>query len=245
VIEALPRLMSRVVAPIISQFYFGLHSGKGVRMVCNVAVSEIQGSEGRVHAVKASDGTAYPADLVVVGIGVVPNLELARDAGLAVGNGIRVDERLGTSDEAIYAVGDCAEHPNRFARARIRLESVQNATDQAQCAAERILGRAGCYGAVPWFWTDQFDSKLQMVGISAGHDRAVTRGSAETHKLSVFYFKENRLVAIDSINRPLDHIFGRKLLAAGTQLTPEQAADESFDLRRLAQAASPSVSAAN
>jgi len=235
VLEALPRLMSRVVAPIISNFYVQLHSSKGVHVACNAAVTEILGSQGKVQSVKLSDGTAHPADLVIVGIGVVPNLELARDAGLAVGNGIVVDEKLQTGDDNIYAVGDCAEHPNPFAAARVRLESVQNAADQGQCAAERILGRDGCYSSVPWFWTDQFDIKLQMAGISAGHDCAVTRGSAENRKLSVFYFKQNRLIAIDSINRPLDHILGRKLLAASTRLTPEQADDESFDLKQLAQ----------
>lgn len=238
VLEALPRLMSRVVAPVISDFYLRLHSSRGVQVVCNAAVCEIVGSHGKAQSVKLSDGATHPADLVIVGIGVVPNSEIARAGGLKVANGIAVDEQVRTSDENIYAVGDCAEHPNRFATARIRLESVQNAADQGQCAAERILGRAGCYSAVPWFWTDQFDIKLQMVGISTDHDRAVTRGSAESRKLSVFYFKENRLIAIDSINRPLDHIIGRKLLAAGTSLTSEQAADESVDLKRFVQAAS-------
>jgi 3-phenylpropionate/trans-cinnamate dioxygenase ferredoxin reductase component len=233
VLEALPRLMSRVVAPIISEFYVQLHSAKGVRVACGAAVTELLGSQGKVNSVRLSDGTTHPADLVIIGIGVVPNSEIARDGGLAVANGIAVNEQLQTSDENIYAVGDCAEHPNRFASTRIRLESVQNAADQAQCAAERILGRPGCYTAVPWFWTDQFDIKLQMAGISAGHDRAVARGSAESRKLSVFYFKEKRLIAIDSIDRPLDHILGRKLLASGTSLTPVQAANESFDLRGL------------
>lgn len=245
VLEALPRLMSRVVAPVISDFYLHLHSSKGVQISCNAAVCEIVGSQGRVHSVKLNDGTVCPAELVIVGIGVIPNSELARDAGLAVANGVAVDDQLRTSDENIYAVGDCAEHPNRFAASRIRLESVQNAADQGQCAAERILGRAGCYAAVPWFWTDQFDIKLQMAGISSGHDRAVTRGNAEGRKISVFYFKENRLIAIDSINRPLDHIVGRKLLAAGAPLTPEQAADEGVDLKQLAQLAGQRTSPAS
>jgi 3-phenylpropionate/trans-cinnamate dioxygenase ferredoxin reductase component len=236
VLEMLPRLMSRAVAPVISEFYSQLHAAKGVRVNCGVAVSEILGSHGKAQAVKLSNGTQHAAGLVIVGVGVSPNLEIARDAGLTVANGIAVDERLRTSDKDIYAVGDCAEHPNRFAGSRVRLESVQNAADQAQCAAEGILGRQNrSYAAVPWFWTDQFDIKLQMAGISAGHDRAVTRGSAENRKLSVFYFKEKRLIAIDSINRPLDHILGRKLLAAGTTITPDQAADESFDLKQLTQ----------
>ncbi|MGB0034361.1 MAG: FAD-dependent oxidoreductase [Candidatus Acidiferrales bacterium] len=235
VLEALPRLMSRVVAPIISDFYSELHTGKGVRVQCGASVTEIAGAGGKVQKVLLNDGASYRADLVLVGIGVVPNVELSRDAGLAVANGIAVNEFLETNDENIYAIGDCAEHPCSFAGARIRLESVQNAADQAQCVAATIAGRRERYCALPWFWTDQFDIKLQMAGISHGHDRIVTRGNPENRKLSVFYFKGDRLVAIDSINRPLDHMVGRKLIAAGVMVTPEQAADESVDLKKLAQ----------
>jgi 3-phenylpropionate/trans-cinnamate dioxygenase ferredoxin reductase subunit len=233
VLEALPRLMSRVVAPIISDFYRELHSNKGVRVFCGAYVSEIAGTLGAVQEVALSDGRRFPADLVLVGIGVVPNSELARDAGLRISNGIAVNEHLQTDDENIFAIGDCAEHPCIFAGARIRLESVQNAADQAQCVAAAIASRPAPYRALPWFWTDQFDIKLQMAGISHGHDRIATRGNPETRKLSVFYFRENKLVAIDSINRPLDHMIGRKLLAAAVPLTPEQAADESVDLKQL------------
>jgi 3-phenylpropionate/trans-cinnamate dioxygenase ferredoxin reductase component len=233
VLEALPRLMSRVVAPVISEFYRELHSNKGVKLLCGAYVSEISGSGGAVREVLLSDGRRYPADLVLVGIGVVPNTELAGDAGLRISNGIAVNETLQTDDENIFAIGDCAEHPCVFAGARIRLESVQNAADQAQCVAAAIAGRPHSYRALPWFWTDQFDVKLQMAGISQGHDRIVTRGNLESRKLSVFYFIENRLVAMDSINRPLDHMIGRKLLAAAVPLTPEQAADESVDLKKL------------
>jgi 3-phenylpropionate/trans-cinnamate dioxygenase ferredoxin reductase subunit len=236
VLEALPRLMSRAVAPIISEFYFELHSSKGVKVLCGASVSEIAGSGGAVREVVLSNGARFPADLVLVGIGVVPNIELARDAGLPISNGIAVDENLQTADENIFAIGDCAEHPCVFAGARIRLESVQNAADQAQCVAATIAGCRNRYRALPWFWTDQFDIKLQMAGISQGHDRIVTRGDLASRKLSVFYFKENRLVAIDSINRPLDHMIGRKLLAGGVPLTPEQAADENVDLKKFERA---------
>lgn len=242
VLEALPRLMSRVVAPIISDFYRELHSNKGVRVFCGAYVSEITGTGGAVQEIALSDGRRFPADLVLVGIGVVPNSELARDAGLRISNGIAVNEHLQTDDENIFAIGDCAEHPCIFAGARIRLESVQNAADQAQCVAATIAGlppsggRPAPYRALPWFWTDQFDIKLQMAGISHGHDRIATRGNPETRKLSVFYFRENKLVAIDSINRPLDHMIGRKLLAAAVPLTPDQAADESVDLKQLERA---------
>jgi 3-phenylpropionate/trans-cinnamate dioxygenase ferredoxin reductase subunit len=233
VLEALPRLMSRVVAPVISDFYRELHSIKGVKVFCGACVSEIVGSGGAVQEVVLSDGRRFPAGLVLVGIGVVPNSELARDAGLRISNGIAVNEHLQTDDGNIFAIGDCAEHPCIFARAHIRLESVQNAADQAQCVAAAIANRPVPYRALPWFWTDQFDIKLQMAGISHGHDRIVTRGNPESRKLSVFYFRENQLVAIDSINRPLDHMIGRKLLTAAVPLTPDQAADESVDLKQL------------
>ena len=236
VLEALPRLMSRVVAPAISDFFQQLHAARDVTIKCSSAVAEITGSHGKVSGVKLTDATFFPADLVIIGIGVTPNSELARDAGLAVANGIAVNETLRTSDENIFAIGDCSEHPNPFADARIRLESVQNAADQAQHVAAQIVGRAGPYRSVPWFWTDQYDIKLQMAGISQGHDQTVTRGNPESNKLSVFYFRQNRLLAIDSINRPLDHMIGRKLIAAGASVTPEQAADESVDLKKLGSA---------
>jgi 3-phenylpropionate/trans-cinnamate dioxygenase ferredoxin reductase subunit len=172
--------------------------------------------------------------MALIGVGVLPNCELARDAGLRIANGIAVNEYLQTDDENIFAIGDCAEHPCEFAGARIRLESVQNAADQAQCVAATIAGRQNIYRALPWFWTDQFDVKLQMAGISDGHDCVVARGSAESRKLSAFYFKVGRLIAIDSINRPLDHMMGRKLIANRVQLTPAQAADESVDLKTMA-----------
>jgi 3-phenylpropionate/trans-cinnamate dioxygenase ferredoxin reductase component len=164
-------------------------------------------------------------------------MELARDAGLRTGNGIVVNEYLQTEDENIFAIGDCVEFPCVFAGARIRLESVQNAADQAQCAASTIAGRRNRYTALPWFWSDQYDVKLQMAGISHGYDRIVTRGSAEAQKLSVFYFRGGRLTAIDSINRPMDHMIGRKLMATGARVTPEEAADESVDLKKLAPSA--------
>lgn len=236
VLEMLPRLMSRAVAPIVSDFYRDLHATQGVTIVCGCNLAEIAGDGGRVREVRMADGALYPADLVLVGIGIAPNVELARQAGLAVGNGVAVNQWLQTADENIYAIGDCAEYPNHFSGTRLRLESVQNAADQAQHVAASILGRREPYRALPWFWTDQYDVKLQMAGLSAGYDRIVTRGSREARRLSAFYFKQNRLIAIDSINRPLDHIIGRKLIAAGSPLTPEQAADESLDLRKLAQA---------
>ena len=233
VLEAQPRLMPRSVAPLLSEFYWELHTTQGVKISLGAMVSEIAGEHGKVRQVILSDGAIYPADLVLAGIGVVPNTELAQEAGLPAANGIAVDEYLRTEDQNVYAIGDCAEHPNRFADARVRIESVQNAVDQARCVAAAIVGRPEPYQAVPWFWTDQFHIKLQMVGLSGGCDRVVTRGEMGAGKFSIFYFKQGRLAAIDSINRPGDHMTGRKLLATGAPLLPEQAADLSLDLKTL------------
>jgi 3-phenylpropionate/trans-cinnamate dioxygenase ferredoxin reductase subunit len=233
VLEVQSRLMPRVVSPILSDFYRDLHTGQGVQISLDVALSEIVGRQGKVSEVVLSDGSVGPADLVLVGIGVVPNIELAREAGLGTANGIVVDERLRTEDESIYAIGDCADHPNPFARARVRIESVQNAVDQAKCVAASIAGRSENYRAVPWFWTDQFDIKLQMAGLSGGYGQAVTRGELESRKFSVFYFRDGRLAAVDSVNRPGDHLAGRKMIGAGTEVTPAQVADLSVDLKGL------------
>jgi len=232
VLEAQPRLMPRVVAPLVSAFYATLHTDRGVTVVCDAAVAGIAGDR-RASAVTLSNGAVYPADLVIVGIGVVPNAELARDAGLETGNGIVVDEFLQTSDPAIYAVGDCAEHPNPFCGGRARLESVQNAADQGRTVAATIAGKRRRYDAVPWFWTDQFDVRLQMAGLSHGYDEAVTRGNPESQKFSVFYFRDSRLIAVDSINRPADHILARRLLTSHAAVSPQQAADEQVNLKDL------------
>ena len=215
VFEMQDRLMPRSVSPLVSEFFRDAHQRQGVEVRLGAPV------------------VAPRADLVVAGIGVIPNLELARDAGLPVGNGIVVDDHLRTADENIFAIGDCAEHPNPFAAARTRLESVQNAVDQAKIAAANIVGRNESYRAVPWFWTDQFDIKLQMAGLSGGADQEALRGKPESNKFSVFYFRRGRLIAVDSINRPGEHLAARKLLSAEANLAPDQAADESFDLKSI------------
>ena len=194
-------------------------------------MSEIIGYQGRVSEVVLIDGSVCPADLILVGIGVVPNIELVGETGLTLSNGIVVDQYLRTEDENIYAMGDCADHPNPFAGGRVRIESVQNAVDQAKCVAAAIVGRSENYHAVPWFWTDQFDIKLQMAGLSGGCSQVVTRGEPESRKFSVFYFRKGRLAAVDSVNRPGDHLAARKLIGSGMQITPEQAADPSVDLK--------------
>jgi len=228
VTEVQSRLMARAVAPVLSDFYREAHRGVGVRFALDAAVTNVSDGE-----VTLGDGSTLPADLVVAGIGVVPNTELTVEAGLPTGDGILVDDHLRTADEHIFAIGDCADHPNVFAGGRARIESVQNAVDQAKCVAAQIVGKSAPYSAVPWFWTDQFDLKLQMCGLSSRADRVVTRGTMESRKFSLFYFRDRRLLAVDSMNRPADHMVGRKLLAAGTSLTPEQAEDESVDLKSL------------
>jgi 3-phenylpropionate/trans-cinnamate dioxygenase ferredoxin reductase component len=234
VLEAAERLMGRVVAPVISGFYAGLHRDRGVELVLNARIDRIEGERGRAEAVVMADGARHAADLVVVGIGVLPNVELALAAGLACENGVVVDAHGRTGDPAIFAAGECTSHPNRFAGGMARLESVQNAVDQAKAVAAAILGRDEPYDEVPWFWSDQYEIKLQMVGISLGHDEQVVRGDPAGGRFSVFYFRDRRLIAIDSVNRPSDHMAGRKLLAAGTGLTPAQAADERFDPKTAA-----------
>jgi 3-phenylpropionate/trans-cinnamate dioxygenase ferredoxin reductase component len=237
VLEALPRLMARVVAPVVSEFFRAAHASRGVEVMLGAQVEEIRAAAGGIDGVALHDGSAIPADMVVVGIGVVPNVELAREAGLDVAgvphHGISVDQFLRTSDQSVFAIGDCAEYHNLFAGQRVRLESVQNAVDQAVCVARTIAGKPAPYHAAPWFWSDQFDLRLQMVGLPAGHDRLVVRGSPETGKFSVFYFKAGRLCAVDSVNRPADHLAARKIIAAGTSLTPDQASDESVNLKTL------------
>ena len=231
VLEAADRLMGRVVAPVISGFYANLHRARGVNLVLDARIAALQGEGGLVDHVAMADGSRHEADLVVIGIGVLPNTELAQAAGLACANGIEVDENGRTEDPAVFAAGECTSHPNRFAGGRARLESVQNAVDQAKAVAAAILGRPAPYDEVPWFWSDQYEVKLQMVGISTGHDRQAIRGDPATGRFSVFYFREGSLIAIDSVNRPSDHMTGRKLIPAGVAVSPTQAADETFDLK--------------
>ena len=231
IIEVTHHPMGRVVSAQTSRFFTGAHIGWGATISLGTGVARILGAAGRVSAVETTDGRVLPADLVLVCIGVVPNAELARDAGLAVDNGIVVDEYLTTGAAEIAAIGDCANFPTRFALGRVRLESVQNGVDQARSVAGRIVGKPMPYDKVPWFWSDQADLKLQIAGITAGHDAAVVRGDPESGSFSVFCFRDGRLVGVESVNRPADHIVARRLLADDPRLMPEQAADESFDLR--------------
>jgi 3-phenylpropionate/trans-cinnamate dioxygenase ferredoxin reductase subunit len=231
VLEMTDRVMSRAVCPTMSQHFRAWHEKNGATLMFGARAARIVGQDGKVTAVETADGRSLPADLVIVSIGVVPNVEIARDAGLAVGDGISVDDTLLTSDPNISAIGDCAFFPSVHGRRAMRLESVQNANDQAKAVADRLTGKVVHYDAVPWFWSDQGDQKLQMVGIGAGHDREVVRGDVTSGAFSVFCYAGNDLLAIESVNKPADHMFGRRALAAGKKLMPEQAADTSFDLK--------------
>jgi 3-phenylpropionate/trans-cinnamate dioxygenase ferredoxin reductase subunit len=232
VLEGLPRLMSRVTAPVISQAFERLHRSHGVNLVFGAQVTELLGSEGRVTAVRVADGREYAAGLVVVGIGVVPDDRLAKAAGLACDHGIIVDDCARTDDPLIVAAGDCTAR--RLADGRmLRLESVQNAIEQGKSAAAALMGRERPFVASPWFWSDQFEVKLQMVGLSHGYDQVVTRGDLEKPAFSAYYFRQGKLIAVDSLSRVQDHMQAKRLLDAGLSCTPEQAADPQFALQSL------------
>ncbi|WP_011297643.1 MULTISPECIES: NAD(P)/FAD-dependent oxidoreductase [Cupriavidus] len=228
IIEMTQRLMGRVVSEQTSRFYTRAHRDWGSAFLFGTGVARILGNR-RVSGVETSDGRTLPADLVLIGIGVVPNTEIAAAAGLAIDNGIIVDQNLASTDPTIFAIGDCANYPSRFGRCR--LESVQNAVDQGQAVAAAIVGESIPYDKVPWFWTDQADLKLQIAGITAGHDRSVLRGDPESRSFSVFFFRDGTLIGVESINRPADHVVARRLLLADPRLSPEQAVDPDFDLR--------------
>ena len=233
VVEAQQRLMERAVSEKISAYFQQLHESHGVDFALSAGVETI--SCGSVVGVGLANGTTLEADLVVVGIGVEPNLELADGAGLEVDGGIVVDEYVTTSDPDIVAAGDCTMHRNAALDVSHRLESVQNAIGQAKIAASSMLGKRNAYREWPWFWSDQYDKKLQMIGISRGFDQHVLRGDPESGTFSVFYFKAGEFLAADSVSAPLDHMICRKLCASGVTLDPAQAADQDFDLKSLVQ----------
>lgn len=237
VLEVAPRPMGRAVSAVISEYFTEAHARHGVGILFGSAVERIVGNNGRATGVVTRDGVTLAADVVLVGIGIVPNVELASAAGLVTDNGIVVDAHLLTHDPAISAIGDCAAYPSRFADGRVRLESVQNAVDQARCVAARLTGKSAPYDAVPWFWSDQGDLRLQIVGLTTGYDTTITRGNVESGKFSVFCFRGPKLLGVESVNRPADHMAGRRLLAGTPELTHEQAADESFDLKAAIAAA--------
>ncbi|WP_239025031.1 NAD(P)/FAD-dependent oxidoreductase [Rhodoligotrophos defluvii] len=236
VVEAGPRLLGRVTAPVVSSFYEQFHRTKGVDIRLGATVSAFTG-ERRVRTAVLADGSELPCDLAVVGIGIVPNDEIAMYAGVEVepGEGVVVDRAMRTSDPDIYAMGDCAFALNDCAGRRGRIESVANAIEQARIAAAHACGVEPPSPAVPWFWSDQYDLKLQTAGlISRGYDRAVVRGDPATGKFAVFYFSDTVLVALDAINSPAEFNIAKRIIArGGAGLDPERAADLGLDARQL------------
>jgi 3-phenylpropionate/trans-cinnamate dioxygenase ferredoxin reductase component len=233
VLEALPRVLDRVTTEEISTFYQRIHGEEGVNIVTDVGVESIQGA-GAAESVACSDGNIFPADLVIVGIGVLPNIELAEAAGLEVGNGIVVDEYARTSDPDIVAAGDCSWHYNPIYDRHIRLESVQNAIEQANVAAATICGKFSAYRALPWFWSDQYDVKLQIAGLSQGYDQVIIRGDIMAGRsFAAFYLREKRLLAVDAVNRPKEFMLGKRIISSALDLDISSLADESIALSNL------------
>ena len=233
VLEAAGRVMERVAGPVLSGFFEQLHQRHGVEIICQAMAMEIIGENGAVKAVAARDGRRWPADLVIAGIGVLANQELAEGAGLECANGIVADRNSRTSHPHIYAAGDCALYAHPFIGRPTRLESVQNASDQARAAASAILGQNQPYESIPWFWSDQYDIKLQIAGLALDCDQHVLRGSPENGRFAIFHFAGRQLRAVEAVNMPAIYMAGRKMLEAGISPTLEQAADPSFRLKTL------------
>lgn len=237
VIEALPRVLARVTAPEMSAFYESVHREAGVDLHTGTGVEGFEfAANGEVSGVRCTDGRVVPADVVVVGIGLVPNVELAQAAGLRVDNGIVVDEHALTSDPHIVAAGDCTSHPNIHCGRQVRLESVPNAMEQGRTAAATLAGKQRPHHALPWFWSDQYDLKLQMVGLSQGYDQLVLRGSPQARSFAMFYLLQGRIIAADTVNRPQEFMVAKRLVMQRVVAEPGLLADEAAPLKALAPA---------
>lgn len=234
-LEAQERLLARVAGPVLAEFYEAEHRRHGVDVRTGAMVECIEGDD-RATAVRLADGTVLPTDMVIAGIGIVPVVKPLIEAGAAGENGVRVDEYCRTSLPDIYAVGDCAAHSNAFAAgdAVIRLESVQNATDMATTAALVICGRPRPYRAVPWFWSNQYDLRLQTVGLSLGHDTTLIRGNPEARSFSIIYLRDRQVIALDCVNAVKDFSQGRKLVETGARISADLLRDASVPLKTLA-----------
>jgi 3-phenylpropionate/trans-cinnamate dioxygenase ferredoxin reductase subunit len=232
VLEAADRVMSRTVSPEVAAFYDARHRAAGVVLHYGAAVAALHGA-ANVTAAETPDGRSFACDAVVVGIGIVPNVELAAAAGLPCDNGIVVDEFARTADENVVAAGDCTNHPQPLLGRRVRLESVPNAVHQGKVAAGTLAGAPAAYSEVPWFWSDQYDLKLQIVGLSSGHDEVVLRGDPATRSFAAFYLEGGRLLAVDAVNSPREFAAGKKLVAARARISREVLADPAADLAAL------------
>ena len=237
VLETADRVMARVVDPIVSRFYERIHREAGVVIRTGVMVAGFEGENNKVSRVVSADGETFACDFVVVGVGILPNTELAQAAGITVENGIVVDNCGRTNDPDICAAGDCTNHPNEVYGRRLRLESVHNAIEQGKTAAAALVGKSKPYDQVPWFWSDQYDLKLQIAGLSAGYTQAVTRGDPETGRsFAVFYLKDGVLIAVDAVNRAPEFMMSKMLIAQHAKLDPARLADESINMKEIAKA---------
>lgn len=231
VLEREPRLLARVTAPYMSDYFKSLHEQNGVAIETGQNVVSIETQEN-TNLVRCADEREYPADLIIVGVGIRVNLELAEDAGLKIENGIAVDECAQTSDQDIYAIGDCSWHFNPHFQRFIRLESVQNAVDQAKIAAASIAGKTPVYNSIPWFWSDQYQVKLQMVGLSTGYTDFVVRREIDSQdKFSVWYFNQDTLLSVDAVNNAKAYVLGTKFIKSGDLLDKQKLADASLELK--------------
>ena len=229
VLEMEERILQRVTTPEMSAYYHKLHSDRGVHIHTQTGVTGFSGN-GKVENVLCGD-ESFAADIVIVGIGIIPNIEIAEEAGIHCDNGIVVDDHCCTSDPDIYAAGDCTNHPNPLMNKRLRLESVPNAMDQARVSTANMLGDDKVYAAIPWFWSDQYELKLQMVGFSADGDSQVLRGDMENHQFAIFYLKDGKVVAADAVNSPKEFMLCKQLV--GKPADPAQLADPETDLKSL------------
>ncbi len=233
-LEALDRVLARVAGEPISRFYEAEHRAHGVELRTGVAVECLEEKDGAAAGVRLADGEAIPAEMVIVAIGILPAVAPLRAAGALGNNGVDVDEHCRTSLPDVYAIGDCAAHENGFAGgARVRVESVQNANDQATTTAKAIIGSPEPYAAIPWFWSNQYDLKLQTVGLSIGHDDLVIRGDPAARSFSVIYLKQGRVIALDCVNAVKDYVQGRKLVLDGALIEPARLADAAVPLKEL------------
>jgi 3-phenylpropionate/trans-cinnamate dioxygenase ferredoxin reductase subunit len=232
VFEAMERVMQRAVSKPISDFYDKTHRDAGVNILLNTGVEAFEG-KGKLEAIRAG-GKSYPTDIAVVGIGILPNDTLAKEAGLTVGDGIHVDPYCQTSDPSIWAAGDCTRHHGRDGN-HIRLECVQNAIDQAKFAALAMMGKPAPYKEVPWFWSDQYDLKLQIAGLAWPTDSLVVRGDPASRKFAVFHLRNGAVAAVEAVNAAPEYIVGRKLIAEGTKIPPEKLADLTIPMKNIAQ----------
>lgn len=233
VLEAQERLLARVTSPPVSTYFADLHRGRGVDVRLSAQVAALRGG-ARVEAVELSDGTLVPADIVVVGIGIIPNVEPLAAAGLPCPNGVTVDAHCRTDDPHILAIGDCALHPNIFAGRSIRLESVPNAVEQGKVAADTLLGQEKPYSSLPWFWSDQYEVKMQAAGLAMDYDQIIPRGDAAGAGFSVLYLRAGRVIAIDCMNAARDFIQAKALITGGMVVDADKAADTAVDLKTLA-----------